>query len=65
MAEIFKEVKDKDENDSFFSPEDRALFKSSFTKALKNGVAVASFIAPIILVYAVGSLICSIGRSSD
>ncbi len=61
MAETFKEM--CNESDPFFTAEDKAAFKHSFVGALKAGISVASFVTPIVIVFAIGTMIGNFCKS--
>lgn len=56
MADHFVES-GEGSKDPFFTEKDRALLKSSFIGSLRAGTMVAGFVAPVVIVVAVGTLI--------
>lgn len=56
MADHFVES-GEGEKDPFFTENDKAMLKSSFIGSLRAGITVAGFVAPVILVVAVGTMI--------
>ena len=60
MADHFVEAEEKD---PFFSEEDKHAIKASFIGSLKAGISIATFIAPMIIVLGVGTMIGNFFKS--
>ena len=56
MADHFVES-GEGKKDPFFTENDKAMLKSSFIGSLRAGIAVAGFVAPVILVVGIGTMI--------
>ena len=44
-------------NDPFFSDDDKSTIKATFVSSLTQGIRAAAFIAPVVLVLSVGTIL--------
>ena len=61
MADHFVEA--EEEKDLFFSEKDKQAIKASFIGSLKAGISIATFVAPMIIVFGVGTMIGNFFKS--